>query len=71
MGGTYAGIGFGWLFQILMFVAFFLIVWMVIKSNPNLGKSTKGKPIDILRRRLAKGEITKKEYEELKKEIED
>jgi putative membrane protein len=71
MGGSYAGMGFGWLFQILIFVAFFLIVWWVIKSNPNIGKKTEEKPIDIMRRRLANGEITKKKFEELKKELED
>lgn len=65
------GMGFGFLFQLLIFVAFFLIVWWVIKNHHGFGKGfSSEEPIDILKKRLAKGEISKKEFEELKKEIE-
>jgi putative membrane protein len=70
MGGGFMGMGYGWLFQILIFVAFFLVVWWVIKSSTGKSEIKQSKPIDILKRRLAKGEITKKQFEELKKEIE-
>lgn len=70
MGGMYS---YGWLYQILIFIIFFLIVYWLIKSNQNTIISTKTEelPIDILKRRLAKGDITKKEFESLKKEIEE
>jgi putative membrane protein len=78
MGGGmgFFGMGFGWIFQIVIFVLFFLVVWWLLKSNSNFMKNeTKEKkheetPIEILKRRLAKGEIDKKEFDELKKEIE-
>ncbi len=63
--------GFGFLFQFLIFVAFFLVVLWLIKNN-RFEKDNKEKlqdPMTILKIRLAKGEITKKEFEELKKEI--
>lgn len=60
--------GYGWLFQLIIFAVFFLVVWWLLKSN-NFRKD-EGTPSEILKKRLAKGEITKKQYEELKKEIE-
>lgn len=66
--------GYGWLFQIVIFIAFFLVVWWLLKTNKtfflNSERKNLEKPIDILKRRLASGEITNKEYEKLKKEIE-
>jgi putative membrane protein len=73
MAGGFFGMGYGWLFQLAIFVIFFLVVWWLLRSNPSFmkGESKPGEsPSDILKRRLAKGEITKKEYAELKKEIE-
>jgi len=77
-GSCYMGnglfFGYGWLFQIVIFVAFFLVVWWLLKSNKSFSvkseRRTLEKPMDILKKRLASGEITKKEYESLKKEIE-
>lgn len=60
--------GYGWLIQIFIFIVFFLVVWWLIKGQPKQVK--KERPSDILKRRLATGEITKKEFEDLKKEIE-
>jgi len=63
------GMGIGFFYQLLIFAIFFLVVWWLIKSNPSLGKKGASNPSEILKMRLAKGEISKKEYEELKKEI--
>ena len=63
------GMGFGFLFTILIFVVFFLVVWWLLKSNGLGNTITRDSPMDILKKRLARGEISKKEYEELKKEI--
>ena len=71
MGGMHGGLyGYGWILQILIFIAFFAIVLWLIRKQPKEEKAIKETPNEILKRRLASGEITKKEYESLKKEIE-
>ena len=64
--------GYGWLVQIIIFIAFFMVVWWLLKNQKicSENKTIREKPIDILKRRLASGEINKKEFEKLKKEIE-
>lgn len=55
--------GFGFLWMILVWAAIiWLIVWAVKQFSSNKESS-----IEILNKRLAKGEITKKEYEDLRK----
>ena len=72
MMGSFGMMGYGWLFQLLIFVVFFLIVWWVMKSsNVQSGVAETQSPLDILKTRLAKGEITRKEYEQLRKELEE
>ena len=65
--GGYMG-GYGWMFQILIFIIFVIIIYWIIK-NGNFNKVS-DTPEEILKKRLAKGEITKKEFNELLKEIE-
>ena len=57
--------GLGGGFGMVLFWVFFiwLIVWL-IRQN-----SRKENPLDILKRRYANGEISKKQYEEMKKEL--
>lgn len=57
--------GYGWLLQILIVLLFLLVFWWVFN-----GLKTE-KPKEILDSRLAKGEITLKEYKDLLKEIGD
>lgn len=57
--------GFGIFIQFLLFVIFIAIIYWIMNS----GKFTSQNAEDILKKRLAKGEITIKEYNELKKEI--
>lgn len=57
--------GFGILIQLLLFITFLIIIYWVIKS----GKIKEESAEEILKKRLARGEITKKEFNELKKEI--
>ncbi len=59
--------GFGFVLQILLFVIFLGIIYWVMKS----GKINNDTPQDILKKRLAKGEISKKEYNDLLKELKD
>ena len=65
----YAGQGyfpfFGVLFHLIPIVLFFLIIYWLVSSSKMSSDSAE----EILKKRLARGEITKKEYEILKKEI--
>jgi uncharacterized membrane protein len=72
----YGMMGFdgGWIFGIIFFIFIVVLIGLVIlfivkiftKSNSN-----KDTPIDILKIRYAKGEISKEEFEKIKKDIEN
>jgi uncharacterized membrane protein len=64
MGGFGGGFWWHWGFQLLILVLFFLVIWWLLKGG--IGEE----PAKILKRRLASGEISEKEYYKLKKEIE-
>ncbi len=67
LGYSYAN-GYWNIFWILLFTAvIFLIVWIVYKFG--IKKASSETPLDILKKRFAKGKITKKEFENMKKEI--
>ena len=61
------GMGFGFIFMLLFWG---LIIWLIV-TLVNTSQSNKYGPdsLTILKKRYAKGEITKKEYEEMRKEI--
>ena len=66
MGGY--GWGFGmWVFPLLILALFFAVVWWLVKQNQ--GYSSGDTAEQILKKRLARGEITEKEYRKIKKEI--
>ena len=66
------GFGYGLFIQLLIFIIFFIIIWWVLQKNSLLRQSSAqdDTPDTILKKRLASGEITLKEYHQLKKEIE-
>ena len=66
----YSNYGYWNIFWILLFVAaIFLIVWIIHRFGiKNTASMT---PLNILRKRFAKGEINKKQFEEIKKEMEE
>ncbi len=66
--GFMGGMWFGWIFWI--FIAA-VIIWAIVKiannnSNRGVGSNT---PLDVLKNRYARGEITKDEFEKIKKDL--
>ncbi len=64
------GMGFGWIVGLVILILIILGIIKAInyynKSQEDNGKSA----LDVLRKRFAKGEISKEEFEEMKKSIE-
>ena len=61
-------VGFGFIFMLLFWG---LIIWFIV-TLVNSSQSNKKEDLDsltILRRRYAKGEITRKEFDSIKKEL--
>jgi putative membrane protein len=67
-------VGF-WNHEIFWLVIIGLIVWLIVRgsnrpyTNHNMHRE-KENPLNIIKLRYAKGEITKEEYETLKKDLE-
>ena len=77
MGGFFGG-GMGWIGMIFGFIFFilvvigiiFLIVWLVKRSNyPGVENRAESKALEVLKERYAKGEITKDQFDNMKKDI--
>lgn len=76
MGGFWGGNGLLGIIFFSIFIAviigiIILIVWLIKRvSYPHKTSDTKtGNSIEILKKRYAKGEITKKEFDTIKKDI--
>ncbi len=70
--GAYGwGMGFGWLFMIIFWILVILgvafIVQLVMRGGKGGGQGET--PLDIVKKRYAKGEITKEEFERLKDDL--
>lgn len=63
----FGGMWFGWLFWIAVIVLVVILVLKLPASNKN--NNSNKTPMDILKRRYAKGEITKEQFEQMKKDI--
>ncbi|NOR85627.1 SHOCT domain-containing protein [archaeon] len=68
---TGMGYGLGPWFQLLIVFLFFLVVFWMIKggTQSQYKVSQKDTAQEILQKRYVSGEITKKQYEDMKKEI--
>ncbi|MEK6983846.1 MAG: SHOCT domain-containing protein [Nanoarchaeota archaeon] len=62
------GTGFGFLFMLLFWGFIIWIVVTLIKASQS-SKNDSSDSLTILKKRYAKGEMTKKQFEEMKKEI--
>src|SRR3989344_1312719 len=62
------GMGFGFFFMLLFWG---LIIWLIVTliNSAQSNKKDDSDPLTILKKRFAKGEITKKQFEEMKKGI--
>ena len=65
------GMEFGWLFIVIFTIFIVLgVIHLVNLISGSRGRETQAEsPLLILKRRYAKGEITKEEFERMKKEI--
>jgi putative membrane protein len=64
----YGGMFFGLLFWILIFVIAYLLIKWLVEQNKTRGGGEKS-ALDIAKGRYARGEITKEEFEEIKKRL--
>jgi putative membrane protein len=76
MPGGWSGMwGFGWVFMVLfwaliVFGAAALAKWLFFKGNPG-GSGTPGRnSLDILKERYARGEITRDQYAQMRRDLE-
>ena len=77
MGGLFGGFGFIWMIFIFLFViaiiagVIILIVWSVRRSSSMQQPQQKSisTAMETLKERYAKGEITKEEFENIKKDL--
>ena len=74
--GPMAGNGLGWgvFMGVLCLMFFSVIAFAVIRvlhghDMPNAGESENDKPLDIVKQRYAKGEISKAEFEQYIKDL--
>jgi len=63
-----AGVEWLWIIIIIAILVFVGFIVLIIKIAKRM-LDPKKKQLDILRERLAKGEVTKEEYDKLKKEF--
>ncbi len=61
------GMGYGFIFMLLFWGVLIWLIVTLINATPS-GKKEEN-PLSILKNRYASGEITKKQYEEIKKEL--
>jgi putative membrane protein len=64
------GMGLGMLIMIIFWAGLIaLITWIVVKLVRSGQKPSSQTPLEVAKTRYAKGEITKKEFEQLKKDL--
>lgn len=62
-----------WFTSIFWLVVLILIIWFIVnqlnKDKQDSQSDIQESPIEILKKRYAKGEITKEQYEQMKKDL--
>ncbi len=75
--GMMGGFGWGWFMPIFMIIFWGLVIWGIVALVRGLSGSrgsdstppTADSALEVLRKRYARGEINKEEYEEKKKDL--
>lgn len=68
--GNMMGWGLGGFIMLLFWIApILIIVWLVKEAGVKKGEDRFRSPFDILKERYAKGEISKEEFEQMKKDL--
>ena len=69
----FAGFGGGWLVPIVMIVFWGLVIWGIVALvrgvAPGCGSGQTDSALDVLKRRYARGEISKEEFEGKKRDL--
>lgn len=68
MYGLFGGMWVNWLLGIGLIV---LVIWIILQNmnTKNPRQNSEENALEILKKRYAKGEITKAEFEEMKKDL--
>jgi putative membrane protein len=66
--GGYGGWGYGWIYGIIGLVIFLAILYFLFRNAETQKRDDR--PLEILKERYAKGEISREEFEEARKELE-
>ena len=75
MGPGMMGFGWGWFMPIFMIIFWGLVIWGIVALVRGLSgsrgpdSSTADSALEVLKRRYARGEINKEEYEEKKRDL--
>ncbi len=69
-GGMDFGHGGGYMWIILLIIIG-VVVYLIIQNTKSKTEGDKETPLDILKKRFAKGEITKEQYEDMKKKLQE
>lgn len=64
------GFGFGPVGILFWILIIGLVIWAFGQFSRQAGKRTANDPLDILKRRYARGEIDKEEYEQRRRDLE-
>ena len=75
--GMMGGFGWGWFMPIFMILFWVLVIWAVVAlvrgvawpGNPDIGSGHIDSALEVLKKRYARGEMSKGEYEEKKRDL--
>jgi putative membrane protein len=63
--------GFMWISGVVVVVVIVVLIYFLFKvlGTGGFGSTSKETPLDILKKRYSRGEITKEQFEEMKKDL--
>ncbi|MBK9099470.1 MAG: SHOCT domain-containing protein [bacterium] len=70
MMNGFGGMWFGWIFWIIIIgLVIYLIVRFTNQKNSGTGQISNETPLDVLKKRYARGEISKEEFDSMRKDL--